>query len=383
MTGLITQANISGLVADSQGAIIIVAQVTARGLANGSRLYALRALPIGAYTLTVEKPGFEKLVRSNLTLTTSQSLELDLTLEIGAVTESVNVVESKIIENMPIGDRRSMSIVGLTGAAVFANSDSGGKPNFFIDGGTAQNMRLGIGQVDLDPPVETVAEVKILANSYSAEYGGSAGGVIIATTKSGTNKLQGTLFEYFRNERLDDANYFALVNASDEKVRAPLLGRRRLEPGSERADASRRAVHGDDAGGNPQQLFDRSAPSGRGQGPRAGRRPAHAEPLFQYGSVCPARGISKRDWRSRRCPFGRQGQPGHLLAEELPDGRATQTPTPRRVLQPDELPERWQPRLNPRRPRLRSHLLGRPRPPRLTWGPASLVEVDRHGAEVS
>lgn len=255
-----SQANISGLVADSQGAIIVGAQVTARGLANGSTttvttndsgLYALRALPIGAYTLTVEKPGFKKLVRTNLTLSTGQSLELNLTLEIGAVTESINVstsassidtrssdvsqlVESKTIEDMPIGDRRSMNIVGLTGAAVFVNYDSGGKPNFslaggrtqsqnfFIDGGTAQNMRLGIGQVDLDPPVETVAEVKILANSYSAEYGGSAGGVIIATTKSGTNKLQGTLFEYFRNEKLDAANYFAPVNAAGVKVRAPL-----------------------------------------------------------------------------------------------------------------------------------------------------------------
>jgi len=82
-------------------------------------------------------------------------------------------------------------------------------------------MRLGIGQVDLDPPVETVAEVKILANSYSAEYGESAGGVVIATTKSGTNQLQGTLFEYFRNEKLDAANYFAPV-VNGEKVRAPL-----------------------------------------------------------------------------------------------------------------------------------------------------------------
>ena len=135
---------------------------------------------------------------------------------------------------MPIGDRRSMNIVGLTGAAVFVNYDSGGKPNFslaggrtqsqnfFIDDGTAQNMRLGIGQVDLDPPVENVAEVKMLANSYSAEYGGSAGGVVIATTKSGTNRLQGTLFEYFRNEKLDAANYFAPVNSAGAKVRAAL-----------------------------------------------------------------------------------------------------------------------------------------------------------------
>lgn len=254
-----SQANVSGLVSDAQGAVVVGAEVSARSAATGivtisttneSGLYALRALPIGRYTLSVEKAGFKKLVRTDLTLTTGQSLELNLTLEVGAVTESISVsaaaaaietrtsdvsqlVESKTIEDMPIGDRRSMNIVGLTGAAVFVNYDAGGKPNFslaggrtqsqnfFIDGGTAQNMRLGIGQVDLDPPVETVAEVKILSNSYSAEYGGSAGGVVIATTKSGTNQLQGTLFEYFRNEKLDAANFFAPI-VDGQKVKAPL-----------------------------------------------------------------------------------------------------------------------------------------------------------------
>jgi hypothetical protein len=254
-----SQANLSGLVSDAQGAVVVGAQVSIVNTAtasattvttNDSGLYAIRALPIGRYTLSVEKPGFKKLVRTNLALSTGQSLELNLVLDVGAVTESINVaatassietrssdvsqlIEAKTIEDMPIGDRRSMNIIGLTGAAVFVNYDAGGKPNFslaggrtqsqnfFIDGGTAQNMRLGIGQVDLDPPVETVAEVKILANSYSAEYGGSAGGVVIATTKSGTNQLQGTLFEYFRNEKLDAANYFAPV-VNNEKVRAPL-----------------------------------------------------------------------------------------------------------------------------------------------------------------
>jgi len=244
-----SQANLSGLVRDAQGAVIVGAQVIILNTAtaasttvttNDSGLYAIRALPIGRYTLSVEKPGFKKLVRTNIALSTGQSLELNLTLDVGAVTESISVaatassietrssdvsqlIEAKTIEDMPIGDRRSMNIIGMTGAAVFVNYDAGGKPNFslaggrtqsqnfFIDGGTAQNMRLGIGQVDLDPPVETVAEVKILANSYSAEYGGSAGGVVIATTKSGTNQLQGTLFEYFRNEKLDAANYFAPI----------------------------------------------------------------------------------------------------------------------------------------------------------------------------
>lgn len=253
------EATVSGIVSDNQGAIIVGASVQARNNSTGfvtsvrtndSGLYLMRALPIGLYTITVEHSGFKKYVRQNLRLTTSQNLELPIALELGAVTESVTIsaaaatletrtsdvsqlVEAKTIEDMPIGDRRAMNIINITGAAVFVNYDSGAKPNFslaggrtqsqsfFIDGGTGQNMRLGIGQVDLDPPVEVVSEVKVLANSYSAEFGGSAGGVVIATTKSGTNKLMGTFFEYLRNEKLDAANFFAPI-VNGEKRRAPL-----------------------------------------------------------------------------------------------------------------------------------------------------------------
>ena len=134
---------------------------------------------------------------------------------------------------MPLGDRRSMNMINITGGAVFVNYDSGQKPNFslaggrtqsqmfWIDGGTGQNMRLGIGQIDTDPPVETLQEVKVMANGYAAEYGGSAGGVIIATTKSGTNQFRGSLFEYLRNNRLDSPSFFAPI-ADGRKVKAPL-----------------------------------------------------------------------------------------------------------------------------------------------------------------
>jgi len=253
------QASVSGVVRDSQGASILNAEVVALNPAtkfrvavrtNEAGFYSLQPLPIGNYTITVERDGFRKYVREGLTLTTGQALELDVVLEVGAVSESVTVsaqaslletrtsdasqlVEAKTVENMPLGDRRTMNIINITGAAVFVNYDNGEKPNFslaggrtqsqnfYMDGGTVQNMRLGIGQVDTDPPVETVAEVKVLANSYAAEYGGSAGGVIVATTKSGTNRIRGAAYEYLRNEKLDAANFFApWVNG--EKVRAPL-----------------------------------------------------------------------------------------------------------------------------------------------------------------
>src|SRR5205085_598532 len=108
-------------------------------------------------------------------------------------------------------------------AAVFTGYDNGQKPNFilaggraqsqmfWIDGGSGQNMRLGIGQVDTDPPVELVEEIKVVSNNYSAEYGASAGGVIIETTKSGTNQFHGSLYEYLRNDAFDAPGFFAPV----------------------------------------------------------------------------------------------------------------------------------------------------------------------------
>ncbi len=72
-------------------------------------------------------------------------------------------------------------------------------------------MRLGVGQVDMDPPAESVQEIQVLSNNYSAEYGGSAGGVILETTKSGTNQFHGSLYEYLRNNAFDAPGYFAQI----------------------------------------------------------------------------------------------------------------------------------------------------------------------------
>jgi hypothetical protein len=252
-------ATVGGEIRDTQGAIVIGATVTSINVSTGVRtvtktnesgLYSLRQLAIGEHRIEVEHSGFRKSVQQDIRLTTGQSLELNITLEVGAVSESVTVsaevslletrnsevsqlVETKSVEELPLGDRRSMNLIRMTGAAVMVAYEGGGKPNFslaggrtqsqmfWIDGGTAQNMRLGAGQVDMDPPVETLSEVKVLSSAYSAEFGGSNGGTIIATTKSGTNQFHGSLFEYFRNDKLDAPGYFAPIQ-DGKKTRAPL-----------------------------------------------------------------------------------------------------------------------------------------------------------------
>lgn len=247
-----SQGSIGGVVTDSQGALIPGARVTATNTAtdvgsssvtNDAGFYSIPNLAIGLYSVVIEHSGFRRHIRDGVTLTTGQALALDVGMELGAVTETVSItaeaplietrssdvtqlIESKSIESLPLGNRRTLNVINMTGAAVFVNypnnpgnanpnfSLAGGRSQsqmFWIDGGAGQNMRLGVGQINLDPPVEAVGEIKILSNNYAAEYGGSAGGVIVATTKSGTNRLHGSIYEYLRNDAMDAPGFFATV----------------------------------------------------------------------------------------------------------------------------------------------------------------------------
>src|SRR5215813_8702656 len=262
------QATVSGVVSDAQGGLVVGAKVTAinSGTAavttaetNASGFYVIPNLAIGSYSITFEREGFRRVERQNIVLSTGQTLGLDVQLEVGAVSEAVKVkgaapeidtrtsdfsqlVESKSIQDLPLGNRRTLNIINLTGGAVFvsyANSPGNTTPNFslaggrtqsqmfWIDGGSGQNMRLGVGQINLDPPVDTVAEIKVLSNNNSAEFGGSAGGIIVETTKSGTNQLHGSGYEYLRNNAMDAPGFFAPVqNGSkiEPKLRYNVFG---------------------------------------------------------------------------------------------------------------------------------------------------------------
>ena len=256
------QASISGVVTDEQGAVIPSARISAINSAtqsrsdtvtNGSGFYSLPSLPIGEYTVAVENPGFRRSVSQGVTLTTGQSMELNLQMQVGQVSETVKVtseaplvetrtsdvtqlIDAKSIQSIPLGNRRTLNVIKLTGAAVFvrynntpgnANPDfslAGGRTQsqmFWIDGGAGQNLRIGQGQINLDPPVETVSEIRVLSNNNSAEFGGSAGGVIVETTKSGTNEFHGSGYEYLRNDAMDAPGFFAPVT-NGQKVKPRL-----------------------------------------------------------------------------------------------------------------------------------------------------------------
>ncbi len=252
-------AVIRGLVTDPAGARIANAKIALKNtqtaivynaVTNDTGNYFLPDVPSGTYSLTIESSGFHRYIRDSFTVSTGAALSLDAKLELGELSQSVTVageasmvqsttsgvdqlIEAKSIADIPLGDRRTMNVIQLSGAAVMAGYDNGQKPNFslaggraqsqmfWIDGASGQNMRLGIGQMDTDPPVELIEEIKVLSNSYSAEFGGSNGGVIIETTKSGTNRFRGSLLEYLRNDLMDAPGFFAPI-ANGEKVKPKL-----------------------------------------------------------------------------------------------------------------------------------------------------------------
>jgi hypothetical protein len=249
-------ARLGGKVVDPGGAIIplveVVATNTETGVATHTQsnevgAYAFPALPPGAYTIAAKKTGFKNYRRDSIVLQTADVIELDLKLEIGELSESITVtadapllestsatlgqvMSTRLMREMPLNARRSLNLVATSGAAVFLSSGeqavfslAGGRArnqNFTLDGGNTQNMRLGVGQVDTDPPVAAIREFKVISNNYSAEYGGSAGGIVVSTSKSGTNTLHGEAYEYFRNDALEPANFFASTQGT-KKIKAP------------------------------------------------------------------------------------------------------------------------------------------------------------------
>jgi len=254
-----SQARLTGRVIDPDGAAIPAAEVVAtneetgvstRSQTNEAGIYVLPFLQPGRYTITATVTGFKKYERKGLILETAQELALDIRMELGSVTEVVEVsaeapllestsatvsqfLDSRVVTEMPLGNRRALELVRLAANTVWVDYSGLAKPlfslaggrtenqMFWLDGGNIQNMRLGVGQVDVDPPVEVIREFRVVQNNYSAEFGGSAGGLVVTSTKSGTNQFRGSLFEYFRNDKLDAAGFFAPTQGT-RKIKAPL-----------------------------------------------------------------------------------------------------------------------------------------------------------------
>ncbi|MBM3725853.1 MAG: TonB-dependent receptor [Acidobacteria bacterium] len=237
ITGLVTDSSRAAVAGASlklanQGTGVVVSRES-----NESGEYTFPLLVSGSYRLSVEKTGFQTHQQTGIVVELGRVLRIDIALQLGAVSETVNVtgsapllesetstvgqfIENKTISDMPLNGRRVGELLGMAGNAVFVTGDvirprvslAGGRADqqqWMLDGVNASNIALEVTQALFNPPVESVQEIRIQQNGYSAEYGNSSAGVVLTTTRSGTNKLHGTAYEYFRNEKLDARNFFA------------------------------------------------------------------------------------------------------------------------------------------------------------------------------
>ena len=243
-----TQSRLAGLVTDDSGAVVVGARVTARNVQTGVTTtattgeagnYLFPALLPGGYEVSVEKAGFKRAVQAGLTLETGITRTVDLRLSVGAVSETVEVkaqaallesetssvgqlIERTTVLNMPLESRRTAGLVRLLGAVTFTSETGGEQVPMFsmaggrsqnqmwqLDGAVVQNMSLGVAQLQLNPPAESLQEFKAEMSNFSAEFGRAGGGLILMTTRSGTNEYHGAAYEFLRNQALDTRTFFA------------------------------------------------------------------------------------------------------------------------------------------------------------------------------
>jgi len=246
-------AQLDGTVKDSSGAVIPDAKVTLQNtetdqirtvLSSSEGQYVLPNLLPGVYQFIAEARGFATLRFDRVELTVGQKATINPQLQVRhltaevlvsaatpliepARTEQSQVVEEKRIEDLPINGRQFLDFVLLTPDVGTGRSDIGneympGEPGqvdlsfmglgetaslVTVDG--ADNTGREFGRSRSTPSQEAVREFRVVANSYTADQGPSAGGVINIVTKSGTNSLQGSVYYYLRNDALDAHNLLA------------------------------------------------------------------------------------------------------------------------------------------------------------------------------
>ena len=222
-------------------------------MANSSGDYQFTLLPVGRYSVTVKVAGFKTSTTSNLAVEAGDRARADVKLETGGESQTVTVeaqtpllqadnatvsstVTAKAVQDLPLNGRNFVQLVQIVPGANEGPGNglvSGGRPddrrssasfsvngqddtlnNFIIDG-TDDNERI-IGTIGVRPNVEGIQEITVQTNSYSAEAGRTAGGVVSIITRSGTNQFHGSAYEFFRNDIFDARNVLQNTGAKPE-----------------------------------------------------------------------------------------------------------------------------------------------------------------------
>src|SRR5262245_61388225 len=257
-----TSTTILGVVADSSGAVVAGAKVTATNTKTGLKREATSSstgdfsfplLDVGVYDVTVEAHGFKPEIRRNVLLEINEKVRVDFSLQVGSTTEKVEIVaenatlrtddatlgqtiEQRRVEELPLNNRnlgalallqpgvqygprsgtdgqgfgqrqggQGIPIPGI-GLSFVANGQRETNQHATLDGVVATEAR--VNTVPFSPSPEAVQEFKVLSGSYSAEYGFNAGAQTLIVTKSGGNDWHGSAFEFLRNDIFDAENFF-------------------------------------------------------------------------------------------------------------------------------------------------------------------------------
>ena len=240
-------ASVIGRVTDPSGAVVpgvdvkvtnLDTNLTLSGASNAAGDYTVPYLNPGRYRLEATAAGFRAYQRGEFTLEVSQTLRLDIPLEVGTASESITVSEAPPalntesatrgevttqdeIKEMPLDGRNFSDLAYLTGGVIPKGDGNDG--TYAVNGARADNtgflldgmnntQRRNTGAI-ASPPIEGIQEFKMLTSGFSAEYGRYAGGMLTVVTKSGTNRLRGALYEFMRNDVLDAVGYFDPLKA--------------------------------------------------------------------------------------------------------------------------------------------------------------------------
>jgi hypothetical protein len=258
----VDEGSISGLVQDPTGAVVPNAQVTLVNTDQGITLntvtsssgeYTFSPVRIGHYSVSATAAGFSRTEQENLEVTVGLALKVNIALKTGATSETVQVttappelqteessvgqtVTGQSVNNLPLNGRNFTFLAQLGAGVNTPQADTRGNAasgaftanglrpsqnNYLLDGidnnSNAVDFLNGTNFVVL-PPVDAIAEFKVQTADFSAQLGRSAGAVMNATIKSGTNSIHGAAWEFFRNDKLDAKVSYVRTNSEPPSV---------------------------------------------------------------------------------------------------------------------------------------------------------------------
>lgn len=261
LIGQIDTGGITGTVRDKSGAVMVGAKVTLTNQATGviastvstsTGTYVFDAVKPGTYTVTVDAAGFQTYINQGVIVHVQQIVTIDIPLVPGSVSQQVTVtaaapllqtenaalgqtVDSKTVNDLPLNGRDWVSLAQLSAGVATApptqpstNAGQTGSAYFSVNGGNLWQNDIRLNGINdnievyggskigtnatITPPPDAIQEFKIQSGDFNAEFGHSTGGIVNAVTKSGTNHINGVLWEYLRNDDLQANDYFSKLN---------------------------------------------------------------------------------------------------------------------------------------------------------------------------